>query len=83
MQDVSAILARLPERAWDIRRRCARDARFRSICSDYGEALAALAHWTNAAGAGDRRAVGYAELVAELEREIVAELDDARGAGDG
>lgn len=83
MQDVSAILERLPERAWAIRRRCIHDPRFRSICADYGDAVAALCHWTNTAGVGDPRAVGYVELVAELEREIVAELDKAGGTGGG
>lgn len=73
--EISSIVARFPQRELDIRRRCSRDAHFKSICMDYEEAAAALRHWLKAAGEGDRKVDDYRQFLGELEAEIVAQLD--------
>lgn len=81
MEDIRAIVARLPQRELDIRRRCARDADFRSICMDYGEAVRALRYWQKVAQTGDRKkeadrnVAEYQSLLDELEAEILAHLN--------
>lgn len=77
-----SIVARFPDLELDIRRRCAGDAHFRSICSDYEEAAAAFRHWRTVAPAGDRRAEDYRTILAELETEILDRLGN-RGAAHG
>ena len=42
MECVRSIVARFPQREFDIRRRCALDAQFKSVCADYEEAAAAF-----------------------------------------
>ena len=74
------ITARLPLRELEIRRRCACDAHFRSICMDYEDAAAALCYWQTVTEQGDRRPEGmrrvqeYAVLLGELEAEVLARL---------
>jgi tRNA U55 pseudouridine synthase TruB len=81
MEDVRSILARFPERELDIRRRCGRDAYFRSICTDYEEASRAHNYWQNIAQEGDRKKEAdrnveeYANFLGELEMEILAHLN--------
>jgi hypothetical protein len=79
MEDIRSIVARFPRRELDIRRRCARDANFRSICSDYEEAATALRHWQKRAkeGAkeGEQRVEEYTSFLSELEAEILAHLN--------
>ncbi len=75
MEEIRSIVARFPQRELDIRRRCSRDARFRSVCMDYEEAAAALRHWQKAAGDGDRKIGEYTQFLGELEAEILAQLD--------
>jgi len=53
MEDIRAIISRLPESELPIRRRCARDAKFRAICADYEEASKALHYWKQQAAGGD------------------------------
>ena len=83
MENIRSIVARFPEREFDIRRRCARDTRFNSICSDYEEAARALSHWQKIALEGDRKKRAdriveeYANLLDELEAEILAHLNCA------
>jgi hypothetical protein len=72
--EISSIVARFPQRELDIRRRCSRDAHFRSVCVDYEEAAAALRHWQKVAKEGDRRVEEYRQFLGELEAEILAEL---------
>jgi hypothetical protein len=81
MEDIRAVVTRLPRRELDIRRRCARDADFRSICMDYEEAGRALCYWQKVAQTGDRKKEAdrnveeYKSLVDELEAEILANLN--------
>jgi hypothetical protein len=81
MEDIRAVVTRLPRRELDIRRRCARDADFRSICMDYEEAARALRYWQKVAHTGDREKEAdrniaeYQSLLDELEAEILAHLN--------
>jgi hypothetical protein len=81
MVDIRSIVARLPQRELDIRRRCLRDAEFNSICEDYEEAARALSYWQKIALEGDRKKEAdriveeYANFLGELEAEIVAHLN--------
>lgn len=79
MGEIRDIVARFPQRELDIRRRAARDSRFRALCRDYGEATAALRHWREVADRGHdpggQIACEYAVFVGELEGEILATLD--------
>jgi hypothetical protein len=81
MEDIRAIVTRLPQRELDIRRRCARDADFRSICMDHEEAARALRYWQKVAQMGDRKKGAdrnveeYQGLLDELEAEILAHLN--------
>mgnify|MGYP000427530868 CR=1 FL=1 len=78
MEASQSIIARFPERELDIRRRCARDAQFLAICSDYEEATWALRHWKAVAPEGDPKAAEYRAFLEELESEILERLDDRR-----
>jgi predicted nucleotidyltransferase len=81
MEDIRAIVTRLPRRELDIRRRCARDADFKSICMDYEEAARVLRYWQKVAQMGDRKkeadrnVAEYQSLLDELEAEILAHLN--------
>lgn len=77
MEEIRSLVARFPQRELDIRRRCARDAHFRSICADYEEATAALHHWQKVGKGEDRRVAEYAAFVEDLETEILDQLDRA------
>ena len=74
-EEILSIVARFPQREFEIRRRCMDDADFRSICANYEEAAAALRHWQKVAREGDRRVKDYTDIVGELETEILAQLD--------
>lgn len=56
--------------------RMAADPDFRSLCADHREALEALGRWE---AASDRRSIArieeFTRLVAELEQEIMAQLN--------
>ena len=76
VEDIRSIVARLPQRELDIRRRWSRDAQFRSACKDYAEAARALRYWQHKEAEGGGRMVEeYNELVDELEAEILMLLD--------
>ena len=75
VENISSIIARLPERELDIRRRCALDEQFRAICTDYEEAATALRYWKKVAWDGDRKVEEYSNFLDELEAEIVEQLD--------
>jgi hypothetical protein len=80
MTGVRSIVVRFPQREFDIRRRCTRDAHFRSICMDYEEATKALHYWQKVTQEGDRKkeadrnAEEYTNILGELEAEILAHL---------
>ena len=89
MDRVRTIVARLPQRELEIRRRCQRDPNFRSACEDYEEAASALRHWqkvaqtegtTHEAGG---KAVEYAKFLDELEAEILGWLNSPGSDGEG
>lgn len=57
-----------------------RDARFRAICEDYGEAVDALDFWSQSTDErAAKRITEYRLLLLELEREIFVELQRCRG----
>ena len=60
--------------------------RLRTLCADYGDALAAHTAWERASGPqADACARDYRRLIAELERELLRELleVDARREASG
>nr|WP_272210893.1 hypothetical protein [Marinicella sp. W31]MDC2876808.1 hypothetical protein [Marinicella sp. W31] len=61
------IISRLPEHEFALRRLCGLDAEFKALCDDYAIATQALADWHHDA----TRAAQYANLVVELEREVL------------
>ncbi len=73
---IPSIVARLPQRELEIRRRCAQSVQFRSVCADFEEAAKALRYWQGAGRGGDRMVEEYIELLGELEAEILAQLGD-------
>jgi hypothetical protein len=75
MENIRAIVARLPLRELDIRRRYARDEHFRSICGDYELAMEALRRWERVAKEGTQRMEEYTSFLGELEAEILAQLE--------
>jgi hypothetical protein len=75
MENIRAIVARLPLRELDIRRRYARDEHFRSICGDYELAMEALRRWERVAKEGTQRTEEYTSFLGELEAEILAQLE--------
>ncbi|MBA5776013.1 hypothetical protein H2509_02610 [Stappia sp. F7233] len=77
MEGFGSIVARFPQRELDIWRRCARDARFRAICSDYEEMTAALDHLLKSVGNGDPKIEEYTSFLGELEAEILGYLDNS------
>jgi hypothetical protein len=90
MEEIRSIVARFPRRELEIRRRCAGDPHFRSICADHQEAASALRYWQKAAKEearkkeGDRKVDEYTQFLGELESEILAQLEStgtkARGS---
>jgi hypothetical protein len=74
VEDIRSIVARLPQRELDIRRRWTRDQHFRSVCGDYEEAALALGYWQTKEGGG-RMVDEYTALVSELEAELLALLE--------
>lgn len=51
------------------------NTRLRTLCADYGDALAAHTAWERASGPqADACARDYRRLIAELERELLREL---------
>ncbi|GMG85118.1 hypothetical protein LNKW23_43340 [Paralimibaculum aggregatum] len=70
MEPWSIIAKRWPDRNLEIRRRCAVDADYRSIVSDYVEARSALDRWRRSDPAGSGRVADYERLVRELDAEI-------------
>jgi hypothetical protein len=80
METIRSIVARFPQRELDIRRRCASDAHFRSICSDYEEAVAALRRWQKTGREGDAKVEEYASFLAELEAEILDQLERCKSS---
>jgi hypothetical protein len=77
MQAIDGVVGRFPEHELAIRRRCANDATFRSICADHVEATRALAYWRSARPFSNATISQYGTLVRELEGEIARLLREA------
>jgi hypothetical protein len=75
LEEIFSIVTRFPQREFEIRRRCMDDADFKSICANYEEAAAALRHWQKVGKEGDRRVKDYADIIGELEAEILGQLE--------
>lgn len=75
MKEIHSILVRFPRREFEIRKRCAADAHFKSVCADYEEAAAALRHWKAASRTGNDKVAEYENFLGELETEILVLLD--------
>ncbi|MCB1500072.1 MAG: hypothetical protein KDK07_09850 [Bauldia sp.] len=75
MEDFRSILERHPRLELDIRRLRARDASFTAVCRDYEEAMSALRHWRDVAREVDTKIQDYVSFLAELEDEILAQLN--------
>jgi hypothetical protein len=76
MQSLPGLLERFPARELEIRRLCARDDDFRSVCEDHEVALKALQHWESVAQ-NAVRADEYRQLAGEIADEIAVRLDAA------
>jgi hypothetical protein len=73
-----AAVQRFPDRQRALEALAARDEGFRSLCSDFADARAALQRWAESASAvRERRCAEYAELVESLATEIASSLDAA------
>lgn len=70
MSDMTPILRRFAEHAFEVRRRCVLDPEFRAICEDYAAATAALTHWER----DQSKAEDYRRLIRELEDEVLEYL---------
>ena len=71
-----AIIARFPDRARAIKELAAVDEGFYSLCTDLGDAEAALSGWERSqAPVRDERCHEYRELVAALADEVRAALE--------
>lgn len=77
---LASVLERFPQKAILIRQLVLKNPEFRSICEDYAAALNTLAHFRARPDAADRPEVAeYEVLIAELEAELVAALDNSNG----
>lgn len=74
-ENCRSISARLPQYQFEIRRRCARDEYFRSVCADYEAATAALSRWLAGGENAMPKVAEYRQMLVELEAEILALLD--------
>ena len=71
---MEALIRSLPAEAERIRRRYWRDPEFRTVCTDYGDVLEALARFEGLPPPRDRYAEQYRELAAELLAEAIEML---------
>jgi hypothetical protein len=70
------VLDPLPKHRHPIRERMRVDQEFRSFCEDYGDAFEALRRWEGSADSHQTaRFEEFRRLLAELEAEILVELD--------
>ena len=75
MKEIHSVVARFPRREFEIRKRCASDTHFKSVCADDGEAAAALRHWKSISRSGNDKFAEYEYFLGELEMEILTLLD--------
>jgi hypothetical protein len=75
MEECRSLIARFPHLELEIRRRCASDPGFMSICADYEEAAAALRYWQGISPDYGSRVEEYKRFLEELEAEILTQLE--------
>ena len=74
--ELSCVLSRFPDRKGEINRIFEENESFRSICRDYELCSQALQRWNQSLKReAEERRVEYAELIEELESEILENLD--------
>ena len=72
---LAAARKRFASRAAELEREILQDPDFRSLCEDYGEAVAALERWSSSSHpSSPQRVSEYQNLVRELEEEIQSHL---------
>ena len=75
-EDLIAVINRLPEHAYVLKKYFQSNQKFRNMCEDYRKCHDALTYWTQSQKEGSREPrKEYAELLAELEAEIIEFLD--------
>ncbi len=73
------VLNRLVDMRTQAERAYLRDAGFRGLCDDYGEAIEALERWKSLPiPDAAERATEYSDLVAGLEEEIIVAIRNLR-----
>lgn len=73
-RNIGDVLVRFPQHSVRIREQAERDERFREVCADYVECMAALRRLRDEGTADVERICQYDELRMELEREMEAVL---------
>lgn len=73
-------LARFPDLSETIKQYCADNRFFFSLCEDYGEAIEILRYWEQSDKHSASKNVSMCrDLVEDLEREILSELQRSNG----
>lgn len=71
------VVERFPDLEGMIKQQCADNRFFRSLCEDYGEAIEVLRGWeASGSGRGLKRTDACRALIADLEQEILLELQN-------
>ncbi len=79
-QRIRYAMERFPDLAQAIKLYCADNRFFRGLCEDYGEAVEVLHGWEQANGTSPSERISTCrELVADLEQEILTELERWNG----
>jgi hypothetical protein len=81
-EEIESLARRFPQYQATIRRLCACDPNFRSICDDHRDVKRALEHWEAASPEAPGMVADYRQILAELEAEafeIVQTFEEARG----
>lgn len=73
-------IIRFPEFSETIKQYCADSRFFFNLCEDYGEAIEILRHWEKSDENSASESVRMCrELIADLEQEILSELENSSG----
>jgi hypothetical protein len=74
IENCRSISARLPQYEFEIRRRCADDEYFCSVCEDYEAAAVALSRWLGDGENAMPKVTEFRQMLMELEAEILSLL---------
>lgn len=74
----STLIARWPDREFEIRRLFKSDEEFQTVALDLEEAMEALARWRRIAVETDPRVREFEAMVRDLEEEALRRLDHER-----